>query len=158
DRGAGHRCRPSCRRGVQRQPRVRGVDHRRQPTRPALRRGQHAGSGSPDLARPHPVRGAGVDLRRRDPGPGLAAHSLAPGGAVVSALASGNGLPGLDRVPVWFNDPSNWWGPDGLLIRIREHLLYTALIVIVAILIALPLGLFIGHTGRGVALVVGLAN
>lgn len=76
----------------------------------------------------------------------------------MSALASGNGLPGLDRVPIWFNDPSNWWGPDGLLIRIREHLLYTALIVIVAILIALPLGLFIGHTGRGVALVVGLAN
>jgi osmoprotectant transport system permease protein len=83
---------------------------------------------------------------------------LAQGGAIVSVLASGNGLPGLDRVPVWFNDPSNWWGSDGLLIRIREHLLYTALIVIVAILIALPLGLFIGHTGRGVALVVGLTN
>ena len=73
-------------------------------------------------------------------------------------LASSNGLPGLDRVPLWFNDPSNWWGPDGLLVRIREHVLYTVLIVLVAMLIALPLGLLIGHTGRGVVVVAGLAN
>jgi osmoprotectant transport system permease protein len=75
-----------------------------------------------------------------------------------SVLASGNGLPGFDRVPIWFNDPSNWWGPDGLVIRIREHLLYTATVVIIAALIALPLGLLIGHTGRGVFLLVGMAN
>jgi osmoprotectant transport system permease protein len=73
-------------------------------------------------------------------------------------MASDNGLPGLDRVPVWFNDPQNWWGPDGLIARIREHLAYTAIIVVVAILIALPLGLYIGHTGRGVFLLVGAAN
>jgi len=76
----------------------------------------------------------------------------------VSVLAAGNGLPGLDRVPIWFNDPSNWWGPDGLVIRIREHVLYTAAVVIIAVLIALPLGLLIGHTGRGVFLLVGVAN
>lgn len=76
----------------------------------------------------------------------------------MTALAAGNGLPGLGRVPIWFNDPANWWGADGLLARIREHVFYTALIVIVAMLIALPLGLLIGHTGRGVVLVVGLAN
>jgi osmoprotectant transport system permease protein len=73
-------------------------------------------------------------------------------------LASDNGLPGLDRVPIWLNDPSNYWGPSGLAIRIREHLIYTALILIVALIIALPIGLLIGHTGRGVVLVVGLAN
>jgi osmoprotectant transport system permease protein len=61
-------------------------------------------------------------------------------------------------VPVWFNDPENWWGPSGLVIRIREHLLYTAVIVIVAVLIALPLGLLVGHTGRGVFALVGVAN
>jgi len=69
-----------------------------------------------------------------------------------------NGLPGLGRVPVWFNDPQNWWGPDGLVARIREHLLYTVIIVLIALLIALPLGLLIGHTGRGVFLLVGAAN
>jgi osmoprotectant transport system permease protein len=64
----------------------------------------------------------------------------------------------FDRVSIWFNDPSNWWGSDGLVAHIREHIVYTAFIVIVALLIALPLGLFIGHTGRGVFVVVGLAN
>lgn len=73
-------------------------------------------------------------------------------------LAGGNDLPGFDRVSVWFNDPSNWWGQDGLVIRIREHLLYTATVVLIAVLIALPLGLLIGHTGRGVFLLVGAAN
>ncbi len=75
----------------------------------------------------------------------------------MRALA-GSGLPGLDRVPIWFNDPANWWGPDGLVVRIREHLVYTGIILFIAILIALPLGLLIGHTGRGVVLVAGLAN
>jgi osmoprotectant transport system permease protein len=73
-------------------------------------------------------------------------------------LADGNGLPGLDRVPIWFNDPANWSGPFGMAARIREHLTYTVLIVVVAMLIALPIGLLIGHTGRGVVLVVGVAN
>ena len=75
-----------------------------------------------------------------------------------SILAGDNGLPGLDRVPIWFNDPSNWSGPMGLFARIREHLTYTVIIVLVAMLIALPIGLLIGHTGRGVVLVVGLTN
>ena len=67
---------------------------------------------------------------------------------------------GLDfgRVGVWLNDPANWTGPNGLLAHLREHVLYTLIAVVVAGAIALPLGLAIGHTGRGVALVVGLAN
>jgi osmoprotectant transport system permease protein len=75
-----------------------------------------------------------------------------------SVLAAGNGLPGFDRVSIWFNDPSNWWGPDGLVIRIREHLIYTGTVVLIAVLIAVPLGLLVGHTGRGVFLLVGSAN
>jgi osmoprotectant transport system permease protein len=67
-------------------------------------------------------------------------------------------LPGLDRVPIWLNDPANWTGAGGLLVRIREHLVYTGAAVVVALLIALPLGLLIGHTGRGVLLVAGVAN
>jgi osmoprotectant transport system permease protein len=74
------------------------------------------------------------------------------------SLAAGSDLPGLDRVPLWLNDPANWWGPDGLLARVREHLTYTAAAVLIALLIALPLGLFVGHTGRGQFLIAGLAN
>ncbi|TAM89011.1 MAG: ABC transporter permease [Jatrophihabitans sp.] len=61
-------------------------------------------------------------------------------------------------MPVWLNDPANWTGPNGLLERIGQHLGYSVSAVVVALLIALPLGLVIGHTGRGVFLVVGLAN
>jgi osmoprotectant transport system permease protein len=74
------------------------------------------------------------------------------------SLAAGSDLPGLDRVPLWLNDPDNWWGPNGLLARVREHLTYTAAAVLIALLIALPLGLFVGHTGRGQFLIAGVAN
>jgi osmoprotectant transport system permease protein len=61
-------------------------------------------------------------------------------------------------VGVWFNDPSNWWGPSGLVIRIREHVIFTLIVMLIALAIALPIGLIVGHTGRGVVAVVGLAN
>lgn len=77
---------------------------------------------------------------------------------MTGVLASGANLPGLGRVIVWFNDPQNWQGPFGLATRIREHLIYAAIILILAIVIALPLGLLVGHTGRGVVFVVGIAN
>jgi osmoprotectant transport system permease protein len=52
----------------------------------------------------------------------------------------------------------NWTGPIGLATRIAEHLQYTALAVGGSALIAVPLGMLIGHTGRGTLLVVGLVN
>ncbi|MGI5518517.1 ABC transporter permease [Streptomyces sp. CA-106131] len=73
-------------------------------------------------------------------------------------LAYDNGLPGLDRVFTWFNDPGNWWGPGGLLARTGEHLTYTLLVVVLAAALALPLGVLIGHTGRGTALVAAAVN
>ena len=52
----------------------------------------------------------------------------------------------------------NWTGPVGLATRIAEHLEYTALAVGGSVLIAVPLGMLIGHTGRGTLLAVGLVN
>ncbi|OBJ28227.1 ABC transporter permease [Mycobacterium colombiense] len=52
----------------------------------------------------------------------------------------------------------NWTGPVGLAARILEHLEYTALAVGASALIAIPVGLIIGHTGRGTLLVVGAVN
>ncbi|MFF3359687.1 ABC transporter permease [Streptomyces sp. NPDC002917] len=83
--------------------------------------------------------------------------ALAYGGGRVN-LAYDNGLPGLDRVIVWFNDPGNWWGSGGLFAHIGEHLAYTLIVVVLAVALALPLGLLIGHTRRGTALVAGVAN
>jgi osmoprotectant transport system permease protein len=52
----------------------------------------------------------------------------------------------------------NWTGPVGLAARILEHLEYTAIAVGASALIAVPVGLIIGHTGRGTLLVVGAVN
>ena len=49
----------------------------------------------------------------------------------------------------------NWTGPVGLATRIAEHLQYTAIAVGASALIAVPIGMIIGHTGRGTLLVVG---
>ncbi|ORA83834.1 ABC transporter permease [Mycobacterium malmoense] len=52
----------------------------------------------------------------------------------------------------------NWTGPVGLAARTLEHLEYTAIAVGASALIAVPVGLIIGHTGRGALLVVGAVN
>jgi osmoprotectant transport system permease protein len=70
-------------------------------------------------------------------------------------LAGGDGLGG---VPTWFSKSENWWGENGLVLHIRDHLIYSGIILFVAAVVALPLGLLIGHTGRGVVLIAGIAN
>ena len=53
---------------------------------------------------------------------------------------------------------SNWTGPSGILVRVIEHLVFSAIAIAIASCIAIPAGLIIGHTGRGQAPIVGLAN
>jgi osmoprotectant transport system permease protein len=53
----------------------------------------------------------------------------------------------------WIFDGSHWeagsQSPLPIQDRLVEHLTYTVIAVVIAALIALPLGFFIGHTGRG---------
>jgi len=58
----------------------------------------------------------------------------------------------------WFTDPANWTGSGGIPAQIGYHLLYSAVALLIAMAIAVPLGIVIGYTGRGEALVAGLAN
>ncbi|MBM6403331.1 ABC transporter permease [Phycicoccus sp. CSK15P-2] len=48
----------------------------------------------------------------------------------------------------WFTDPETWAGADGIPARVWEHLWYTGVTMVVAALVAVPLGLWVGHTGR----------
>lgn len=64
----------------------------------------------------------------------------------------------FSEVARWLADPAHWTGTGGLLQRIIEHLRYTAVAVLGAAAVAVPLGLAVGHTGRGGTVVVGLAN
>lgn len=58
----------------------------------------------------------------------------------------------------WFADPAHWTGPGGIPTRVAEHLSYSGLALLIGVVIAIPVGALIGHTGRGGFLVVGLAN
>lgn len=57
----------------------------------------------------------------------------------------------------WLNDPANWRGPDGILSQLLKHIEYSLLALVIALAIALPLGLVIGHTGR-LTFLVSAAN
>lgn len=58
----------------------------------------------------------------------------------------------------WLLDSSNWSGSRGIGVRILEHLWYTLLAIVLAAVIALPAGLFIGHTGKGRSIAIGLTG
>jgi osmoprotectant transport system permease protein len=58
----------------------------------------------------------------------------------------------------YLTDPFNWSGPEGITNRILQHIWYTAAAVGLAAVIALPVGLWIGHTRRGAFLAINLGN
>ena len=55
-------------------------------------------------------------------------------------------------------DPANLVGDKGILPRLVDHLLYSGLAMGVAVLIGIPLGLLVAHTGRGRNLVVAVSS
>jgi osmoprotectant transport system permease protein len=64
----------------------------------------------------------------------------------------------IDSVVAWFTDPAHWTGNNGIPYRLFQHVGISLVSVLIAAAIALPLGLYIGHTRRGQALAVNLAN
>lgn len=58
----------------------------------------------------------------------------------------------------WLNDPLNWAGPNGIVALTTEHLVMSVIAVLAAAAIALPLGVVLGHTGRGATFTVVAAN
>lgn len=58
----------------------------------------------------------------------------------------------------WATDPAHWSGPTGIGVRLLEHLWYSLLGVGIAALIAVPIGLLVGHTRRGRGLAVAAAG
>ena len=58
----------------------------------------------------------------------------------------------------WLKAPAQWHGSGDIPIRLLQHLGYSGLSLLVAALIALPAGIWIGHTGRGGVVVVNIAN
>jgi len=58
----------------------------------------------------------------------------------------------------WLTDPANWQGPDGIPTRVLAHILVSGTALLIALLIGLPIGLIVGHTRKGAAVAINVAN
>jgi osmoprotectant transport system permease protein len=58
----------------------------------------------------------------------------------------------------WLADPAHWTGPDGIPQRILEHLELSFIALAIALVIAVPVGLWVGHRRRFEFAAVTTAN
>lgn len=61
-------------------------------------------------------------------------------------------------VAAWFTDPGHWAGSNGVPARISEHLILSGVAMAIALIVALPAGLAIGHTGRAIRVATAVAG
>src|SRR5438445_10674144 len=64
----------------------------------------------------------------------------------------------LGRVLQWFADPAHWSGSDGIPTRLVQHLQLSAESVLIGAVIALPVGIVLGHYGRFGNLAINMSN
>lgn len=64
----------------------------------------------------------------------------------------------LGQVLAWYTDPANWTGSNAIGVRLWEHLSLSVASLAAGIAIALPIGLYIGHTGRFARVAVAVSN
>jgi osmoprotectant transport system permease protein len=58
----------------------------------------------------------------------------------------------------WFTTAEHWRGDFGVPLRLTEHALMSLGSLAVALAIGLPLGIWLGHRGRGGALAINISN
>jgi osmoprotectant transport system permease protein len=58
----------------------------------------------------------------------------------------------------WLTTAASWEGEEGIIHRLWQHVWLSGVSVLIACLIALPIGIFLGHLGRGGAVAINLAN
>ncbi len=58
----------------------------------------------------------------------------------------------------WIFDPQHWQGPNGIGVRLVEQLWLTVATMVITCVIAIPIGLWLGHTGKGGALAINISN
>jgi osmoprotectant transport system permease protein len=64
----------------------------------------------------------------------------------------------LAQVVRWFTAPEQWTGRDSIPVHLVGHLALSGWAMLGGLLIALPIGIAIGHTGRGAFMAIGLSN
>ena len=64
----------------------------------------------------------------------------------------------IEATLAWLADPAHWTGAAGIPNRVLEHVALSGVALAIAAAIAVPIGIYVGHTGRGVALSANAAN
>jgi osmoprotectant transport system permease protein len=58
----------------------------------------------------------------------------------------------------WLVNPAQWQGTHGIPVRVLEHLELSGLAVVLAVALAAPLALYLGHRGRGGFIAINVGN
>lgn len=64
----------------------------------------------------------------------------------------------LTDVITWLGNPDNWTGDDGAGPLLMQHIVISLLSLLVAGVLMVPLGLWLGHVGRGGVLALNIGN
>jgi osmoprotectant transport system permease protein len=64
----------------------------------------------------------------------------------------------LHDVATWFNDPSHWRGDPGIPNRLLEHIQYSICAIVAAIIIAMPVAVWLGHRRQFGTIAVNVTN
>jgi osmoprotectant transport system permease protein len=62
------------------------------------------------------------------------------------------------QVLEFLSEPANWTGPSGIPARVFQHIELSAASLALALLVALPIGMYIGHARRAEFITVTIAN
>src|SRR6476620_10175129 len=64
----------------------------------------------------------------------------------------------ISAVVTWFNDPAHWRGHTGIPNLLLEHLQYSIVAIIAAIIFAIPISVWLGHKRRYGTVAVNVSN
>jgi osmoprotectant transport system permease protein len=64
----------------------------------------------------------------------------------------------MSDLVAWIAEPAHWAGSDGIPVRLFEHLQLSGPSVLVSLLVAVPIGAYVGHSGRLTLFAVTIAN
>jgi osmoprotectant transport system permease protein len=73
-------------------------------------------------------------------------------------VVAGAHVSGFSDAVVYLNDPFNWTRTNGILQLLGQHVQISVLAVLIALVVALPVGVALGSSGRGGGAVVVLSN
>lgn len=77
---------------------------------------------------------------------------------ITAALGAATCAPNDCSIGAYLQDPDTWSGPNGLPVRLLEHVQLSAGALAAALVLALPVALVLGHLGKGGVLAVNVSN